>query len=162
MIFLCQSENEQKSQAETESSAACEDEQEEEEEEEDENALGDKDNSEPAAKWPPVTQEHIEQLAEIIKDDWKQLAAELAFPDDNIETFTVENEDKKDQALQMLTMWRVSCLISLWNIVVKIGTHFSGVGLCVCGWVRGKGNKQKKMQEINSDVHLIISKISSL
>ncbi|XP_033738778.1 LOW QUALITY PROTEIN: THO complex subunit 1-like [Pecten maximus] len=50
---------------------------------------------------PPM----LDQLAAILKGEWKKLATELNFPEDDISYFETESSDEKQQALKMLTVW---------------------------------------------------------
>ena len=54
-----------------------------------------------------LTKDHITGLSERLGTDWKKLATELGFPEDDIEYFARESDDKK-QATKMLTVWLVS------------------------------------------------------
>ncbi len=55
----------------------------------------------------PLSKEHIILLAEKLENDWKKLAVELNFPEDNIEYWESETKDKQEQAIKMLTNWKV-------------------------------------------------------
>ena len=55
-----------------------------------------------------LTKEDIAELADRLGADWKKLATELAFPEDDIDYFASEPDDKKQQAIKMLTVWMVS------------------------------------------------------
>ena len=108
-----QNEAEQKPTPEADSAATCDDteDQEDQEDDQDDHALNGKDNGDTAMDL--VTKEHLEQLADALKDDWSKLAAELNFPDDDVAFFASEIDDKKAQALKMLTIWRVSELFEV-------------------------------------------------
>lgn len=69
--------------------------EEEEEEEEEEDAGG------------LVTKEQCEMLAEKLGSEWKKLATELNFPEDDVTFLEGETEDVTVQALKMLILWQV-------------------------------------------------------
>ena len=69
--------------------------EEEEEDEEDEEVTG------------LISKDQCEALAEKLGSEWKKLAAELNFPEDDVKYLESEAQDVKDQALKMLTLWTV-------------------------------------------------------
>ena len=67
-----------------------------------------KSSSEANKNLATLTKEDIAELAERLGADWKKLATELAFPEDDIDYFASETDDRKQQAIKMLTVWMVS------------------------------------------------------
>ncbi len=56
----------------------------------------------------PLSKDHVILLAEKLEDDWKKVAVELNIPEDNIEYWESETSDKQEQAIKMLTNWKVN------------------------------------------------------
>ena len=57
-----------------------------------------------------LTKEDIANLSDRLGAEWKKLATELSFPEDDIDYFAGETDDTKKQATKMLTVWMVSSL----------------------------------------------------
>ena len=79
--------------------------QNEEEQKDDQNS--DKNSTDSNKDLAKLTKENIADLSEQLGSDWKKLATELNFPEDDIEYFAAEG-DEKEQAVKMLTVWQVS------------------------------------------------------
>ena len=54
-----------------------------------------------------VTEQALESLAKELKSEWKKLATELNFGEDEIVHFEGEDSEASGQALRMLTIWKV-------------------------------------------------------
>lgn len=59
-----------------------------------------------------LTKQMLEDLASMLTGEWKKLATELNFPEDDISYFEEENNDETERALKMLTVWRVGYLLN--------------------------------------------------
>ena len=66
-----------------------------------------------ADDYQPLSKDHVILLAEKLEDDWKKVAVELNIPEDNIEYWESETSDKQEQAIKMLTNWKVKLLIRI-------------------------------------------------
>lgn len=75
-----------------------EDQQEEPEEEDEANATEE--------QMEPVDKEHLKTLSEKLGSDWKKLAVELNFPEDDIAYLESETQDPVAQASKLLTLWQ--------------------------------------------------------
>lgn len=53
-----------------------------------------------------IKADQLEAVAGQLGDDWRKLATELSFAEDDIEYFGSEG-DSKAQAIKMLTVWKV-------------------------------------------------------
>lgn len=62
----------------------------------------------PAEVVEKLSGEQIQRVCDKIDSDWKKLATELNFLDDDILYFESETTEVAAQALKMLTKWQVS------------------------------------------------------
>ncbi|KAK3091924.1 hypothetical protein FSP39_023755 [Pinctada imbricata] len=54
----------------------------------------------------PLTKEQLQLMSEKLGEDWKRLAIELNFPEDDLAYFETENELDSQRAFKMLTIWQ--------------------------------------------------------
>ena len=54
-----------------------------------------------------LSKDQSEKLAEALGGEWQKLATELNFPEDDISFIAGETEDVQQQALKMITLWKV-------------------------------------------------------
>lgn len=56
----------------------------------------------------PVTEDHITDLGKKLEKSWKSLGTELGMAEEELNTIEKEHPKVKDQALKMLSAWKVS------------------------------------------------------
>lgn len=77
---------------------------------EEEEMMREEQNSQPepsqAEEDPSIKTDQLEAVAALLKEDWKKLATELSFPEEDIEYWGGEGSDDQIHSLKMLTIWK--------------------------------------------------------
>jgi predicted house-cleaning noncanonical NTP pyrophosphatase (MazG superfamily) len=55
-----------------------------------------------------LSEEQLQKLAGELAENWRRLATELNFSEEDIETFESEEDEEKSRAEKMLLSWQVS------------------------------------------------------
>jgi hypothetical protein len=66
---------------------------------------------------PSIKADQLEAVSGLLNGDWKKLATELGFPEDDIEYLASEGAEEKAHALKMLTLWKVRSDMTLFSLI---------------------------------------------